>query len=57
MGLLGYVRREDSGLSGTAAVIGVAAIVWHKLFAAAAPGLMLVAIGVVVRGLAHHNTA
>lgn len=57
LGILAYVRREDLRLSGTAAVIGVTAIAWHNLFAAAALGVMLVAIGFVVRGLAHHDPA
>ena len=53
LGIIAYVRREDLRLGATAAVIGVTAIAWHNLFAAVALGVMLIVIGLVVRGLAH----
>jgi len=56
-GIIAYVRREDLRLGATASVVGVTAIAWHNLFAAVALGVMLITIGFVVRGLAHHDTA
>ena len=56
-GVLGYVRREDVRLAATTAVIAVTAIAWHSLLVAITLTMMLVLMGVVVRGMASHSSA
>ena len=51
------MHRHDVRSGRAAAVIGVTEFTRLNLFVAVTPGILLIAIGILVRTLAHHNTS